>query len=1205
MWFNNKFTKIFLIIFSFGFLFFLNGLVYAVPIPINGVCGTTLNTCVSGTFSDLADTSTNYVWACLGAGTGTTSPTCTIPKAYCTSAGPDDADVYTDTHDIYIYGVGNASSVSVPTWSTADGQDDLVWHAATNLGSGTWKTTIDFTTTHNNEIGHYDAQAYVYDSVGAVFCDTANFTKYNPIDGVCGATVDTCVTGTFSDTPADTSIDYQWTCLGINGGSDSSTCMFAMPTSASIVDDNGSSWIQVPASSYTNNQSFYIMQYNPKKVLQGASYIPVSTATGTIYNNVTRQEAINACQAVGAHLMTNNEWMAVARNLENVDSNWTGGVVGSGAIKQGNAGWDSTGTYNLGGIDSTASNSKARLTLSNGESIWHFSGNIEQFVDQTISKDTVPLPMGGKEFQEVTDWGSTTYSEAGPANTSFTTTQGVGNVANLSRGESPWDDPTSDTFTLARGGWWGYGPGTGIFNWWLYASGNVGNNNIGFRCVSDVFADATCGSADGETFSTEPTTNLCSVGDSSSVIETDTWDWTCSSQSIDSWYNNSWLKRKAITISNSGSTLTDYQVKIDSDIYNEAELAGSWHMNEASGAVAADSSGNSKNAATTGTTIVAGKFGNARSFTASTDTMLISPTISLDSTDYTIETWFQYPLASTASWNTLVRGAIGDHQVIVQRSTMEIGSYSTVSAGFFGSGFIMSTLSNGWHHLAAVGSGSTTAFYIDGEYKGSAAFKSVKDIYSIGNYQGGSQQFGTIDETRVYTRALSSTEIANRYNAKARSDYGDIRFISSDGIMELNHWMEKDGTFWVKMPTLVNGDNTIYMYYENATAASTSNGDNTFDFFDHFDMASFDTNKWTISGSPTISSGIAYINNGQSMTQKITVSIPTILEVKYQRPSYYRNRTKSVPDPSVTDWSDFSPSLYWGGWTGSTLSNNTWYLFRYVYDGAGTFYWKINDYGGAEIFSRNASYSGTSAYLSYASTESESSQMRIDFALARKYTTTEPTSELSSEETNVISSTSCSAIKQTATNGVCGSANTTTVSSIPVNPNLCAVDGGTATDVTTNPTTYTWTCEGEGEGHTDASCYANKSGVRINGACGSSNYTIASTAPDENLCIAGTESSVTTNSTTYTWTCSGINGGTSDACVTNITGEVTNGVCGSSDGQSFTSAPTTNLCLGGIPTTVSGTGPWTWTCNGVGTGATNQSCSSSKALPIWREAAPY
>jgi len=362
-----------------------------------------------------------------------------------------------------------------------------------------------------------------------------------------------------------------------------------------------------------------------------------------------------------------------------------------------------------------------------------------------------------------------------------------------------------------------------------------------------------CGSSDGGAFSVAPTANLCNSGYASAVVSNlTTWDWTCSPGS---WYDSSWSKRKPITIANSGSALTDYQVKVDTGLYNESGLAGSWHLNEGSGTVATDSSGNVNNGTITGTTIVAGNFGNARSFATSTDTMLISP-ISLADTDYTIETWFQYPLPSTASWNTLIRGSSLDHQVIVRRSDMELGVYSHSSpAGFHGSGFVMSTLSSGWHHLVAVGSGTTTAFYIDGNFKGTVSKKSVSDIYSIGNYQGGSQQFGTIDETRIYTRALTPIEIANHYDSKAKLDYEDIRFTSSDGKTELNHWKEKDGTFWVKVPSIATGNNTIYMYYGNALATSASSGDNTFPFFDDFLGSSLNASKWgTVAGS-TVSVG--------------------------------------------------------------------------------------------------------------------------------------------------------------------------------------------------------------------------------------------------------------------------------------------------------------------------------------------------------------
>ncbi|MCH8518892.1 hypothetical protein LAT59_03980 [Candidatus Gracilibacteria bacterium] len=58
----------------------------------------------------------------------------------------------------------------------------------------------------------------------------------------------------------------------------------------------------------------------------------------------------------------------------------------------------------------------------------------------------------------------------------------------------------------------------------------------------------------------------------------------------------------------------------------------------------------------------------------------------------------------------------------------------------------------------------------------------------------------------------------------------------------------------------------------------------------------------------------------------------------------------------------------------------------------------------------------------------------------------------------------------------------------------------------------------------------------------------------------------------------------------------TAGSCGVSDGQSFTSAPTTNLCAFGIPTSVVLNGnTFSWSCEGINGGATN-SCSATRTV---------
>jgi hypothetical protein len=66
-----------------------------------------------------------------------------------------------------------------------------------------------------------------------------------------------------------------------------------------------------------------------------------------------------------------------------------------------------------------------------------------------------------------------------------------------------------------------------------------------------------------------------------------------------------------------------------------------------------------------------------------------------------------------------------------------------------------------------------------------------------------------------------------------------------------------------------------------------------------------------------------------------------------------------------------------------------------------------------------------------------------------------------------------------------------------------------------------------------------------------------------------------------------------------LTGDQTpvNGVCGSSDGKSFVSVPSENLCSSGTPSVVSGSGPWNWTCIGQ-YGGTTSNCSAEKLIQV-------
>ena len=89
------------------------------------------------------------------------------------------------------------------------------------------------------------------------------------------------------------------------------------------------------------------------------------------------------------------------------------------------------------------------------------------------------------------------------------------------------------------------------------------------------------------------------------------------------------------------------------------------------------------------------------------------------------------------------------------------------------------------------------------------------------------------------------------YDSDMQVDFDDLRFTDSDGVTELSYWiMEKtDSTVayvWVKVPSIPgSGSKTIYMYYGNPSVSSTSNGEETFDFFDDFGADNaLNTDKW-------------------------------------------------------------------------------------------------------------------------------------------------------------------------------------------------------------------------------------------------------------------------------------------------------------------------------------------------------------------------
>jgi len=240
---------------------------------------------------------------------------------------------------------------------------------------------------------------------------------------------------------------------------------------------NNAIYFDDPTSNLYGRDHFYVMQYQARNF----GGVPKSTGLGLPWTSITQTAAITACANTGGHLMTNNEWMAIARDIEQVPENWTGGAVGSGILKRGNVGITDAGSYNGGDPETGILNSKAILKLSNGTEIYHFSGNVWQWLSDTIlGKDqpTGSTPgLAWREFNALTTYGTLSYDKVRPANSVYISTYGVGKI------NSDGTVSNSTVYALKRGGASVNEIFAGVFALSMDKTSIVSDVYTSFRCV--------------------------------------------------------------------------------------------------------------------------------------------------------------------------------------------------------------------------------------------------------------------------------------------------------------------------------------------------------------------------------------------------------------------------------------------------------------------------------------------------------------------------------------------------------------------------------------------------------------------------------------------------------------------------------------------------------------------------------------------------
>jgi|GEM_PF-2695640 len=180
-----------------------------------------------------------------------------------------------------------------------------------------------------------------------------------------------------------------------------------------------------------------------------SSHIPVSQAAGNIWRNTNLYNSKIACESIGAHLITNAEWMALVRDIEQVDSNWNGTKLRQGK------------THNL----------------SNGQVIedMTYYGLLE-WVDEIRLESELPSATGWNEINLINYTSKLPYNEIGPLNKNLNSTNGIGKIT-ISKGERAFFRGLSNnSYGIYEGG--------GLFTIHLGLSpSSINPPYTAFRCV--------------------------------------------------------------------------------------------------------------------------------------------------------------------------------------------------------------------------------------------------------------------------------------------------------------------------------------------------------------------------------------------------------------------------------------------------------------------------------------------------------------------------------------------------------------------------------------------------------------------------------------------------------------------------------------------------------------------------------------------------
>ncbi len=296
-------------------------------------------------------------------------------------------------------------------------------------------------------------------------------------------------------------------------------------------------------------------------------------------------------------------------------------------------------------------------------------------------------------------------------------------------------------------------------------------------------------------------------------------------------------------------------------------LVGAYALSEGTGLQTADSSGSANGGTLSGATwAAAGKYGGGLAFDGTNDWVTVPDAASLDlTTGLTLEAWVRP--TTNSSWRTVMLKEHG--------STLAYGLYSAATSsrpmGVVLTGGSQQKLSgptaltlNTWTHLALTYDGAQMRLYVNGTQRASkavtgAAPNSTGALRIGGNNVWKSEWFsGSLDELRVYNRALSAAEVQADMNSPvglsdttAPTAPGNLRQTASAQTTATISWDSSTDNIGVQGYEIFRG--------------TTSQGTTT-------------TNNWSLTGLPcnsTTAVGVEAFDAAGNRSSRSTLTVAT------------------------------------------------------------------------------------------------------------------------------------------------------------------------------------------------------------------------------------------------------------------------------------------------------------------------------------------